>query len=123
VSTSSWHPCAICGVPTQDAVCGNRLLFHRDVQRLPTEQAPEVSWRCQDHQHYQMHIASAVWASELGDLIYTLACGHDVSWVGRGQWASTPTQVTRGIATRQIRLDQRQRCYVCGDLEQKGNAR
>ena len=123
MSTSSWHPCAICGVPTQAAVCGNRLLFHRDVQGLPTEQAPGYHWRCQDHQHYQMHTASAVRASELGDLIYTLTCGHEVSWVGRGPWAATPALVERRIATRQIRLDQPQRCYICGDLEQKGNAR
>jgi hypothetical protein len=93
------------------------------VQRLPAEQAQVSSWHCQDHQHYQMHTASAVQASVQGDLIYTLACGHEVQRVFRGVCGYTPAMISRGLAIRQIRLDQSQRCSVCGDLEQKGNAR
>lgn len=119
MSQSRWHDCALCGVFTQYALCGNLLLDHRDVQRLPAECAPVVSWRCQDHQHYTMRAASAVRASELGDLIYTLTCGHEVQWVFRGKEAFTPTMLARGLTTRQIRLDQRQRCYRCSEQEQE----
>ena len=109
--------CAICGAPTRDALCGNRLLFGAEVSRLPTEQAPPISWRCRAHQRYQMRQASAVRASDLGDLIYTLTCGHEVVGVFRGHWVYTPAKVKRGLLTRQIRLDQPQRCYLCGDME------
>jgi hypothetical protein len=112
------HPCTICEEPTQDALCGNRLLFRTDVSRLPTEQAPAVFWRCRIHQRYQMHQARAVRSSDLGDLIYTLTCGHEVLGVFRGHWLYTPARVKRGILTRQIRLDQPQRCYLCGDLKE-----
>ena len=78
------HGCAICGEPTQDAICGNRLLFEADVSRLPREQAPTVSWRCSTHQRYQLRQARAVRASDLGDLMYTLTCGHEVQGVFRG---------------------------------------
>ena len=113
------HSCAICGEATQDALCGNRLLVGSDASRLPTEQAPAVSWRCRSHQRYQMRQASAVRASDLDDLIYTLTCGHEVLGVFRGHWVYTPAKVKRGLLTRQIRLDQPQRCYVCGDLAQE----
>ena len=110
------HGCAICGEPTPNAICGNRLLFDADVSRLPTEQAPAVSWRCWTHQGFQMHQAAAVRTNDLGDLIYTLTCGHEVQGVFRGYWVYTPKRVKRGLLTRQIRLDQPQRCYHCGDL-------
>ena len=116
------HSCAICGVPTQDALCGNRLLFLADVHRLPAESAPAIFWRCATHQRYQMRQASGVQVSEQGDLLYTLTCGHQVWWVCRGQKAYTPARLAQAITTRQIRLDQPQRCYLCGDLEQESEA-
>ena len=111
--------CALCGAPTWDGIWGNRLLLRSDVSRLLNEQAPALSWRCANHQNYQMREASAVRASELGDIIYTLTCGHEVHWVFRGRWAYTSAQVKRGILMRQIRLDQPQRCYLCGDQEEE----
>jgi hypothetical protein len=66
-----------------------------------------------------MRQAAAVRASDLGDLIYTLTCGHEVVGVFHGQWVYTPAKIKRGLLTRQIRLDQPQHCYVCGDLEQE----
>lgn len=119
---SRWHDSALCGVGTHFALCGNRLLDHRDVQRLPAADAAGVSWRCLDHQPYRMHTASAVRASEQGDLIYTLTCGHAVQWVYRGQGAYTAAKLARDMATRQIRLDQPQRCYVCSEQEPEGSA-
>ena len=116
---SGSHHCTICGATTQDALCGNRLLFRSDVSRLPTEQAPAVFWRCGTHQRYQMRQSSAVRSSDLGDLIYTLTCGHEVLGVFRGRRVYTLAKVKRGLLTRQIRLDQPQRCYLCGDLEQE----
>jgi hypothetical protein len=74
------------------------------------------------HQPYQMRLASAVRASDLGDLIYTLTCGHEVVGVFRGRWVYTPARVKHGLRTRRIRLDQPQRCYTCGDLEQESEA-
>lgn len=56
-------------------------------------------------------------ASELGDLISTLTCGHDVQWLCRGRRAYTLTLVTRCLVTRQIRLDQPQRYYRCADVD------
>jgi hypothetical protein len=117
------HGCAICGEPTQDALCGNRLLVGSDVSRLPTEQAPAVFWRCRIHQRYQLRQASAVRASDLGDLIYTLTCGHEVLGVFRGHQVYTPAKIKRGLLTRQIRLDQPQRCYACGDLERESESK
>jgi hypothetical protein len=114
-----WYPCAICGEPTRDTLCGNRLLLRSDVSRLPTEHAPVLSWRCQTHQRYQMRRASAVRASDLGDVIYMLTCGHEVYWVFRGRAAYTPAKVKHDLLSRQIRLDQPQRCYLCGDLERR----
>jgi hypothetical protein len=113
------HSCTICGAPATDALCGNRLLFRSDVARLPTEQVPPVFWRCGTHQRYQLHQATAVRASDLGDLVYTLTCGHEVIGVFRGSWVYTPAKVKRGLLTRQIRLDQPQRCYLCGDRIQE----
>ena len=114
------HPCTICGVPTQDALVGNRLLFRADVQRLPAEDAPTIFWRCRSHQCYEMRQASGVHVSAQGDLIYTLTCGHEVCWLYRGQTrgqrAYTPEGLQQALTTRQIRLDQPQRCYRCGDL-------
>ena len=116
------HSCTICGAPTRDALCGNRLLLRPDVHRLPTEDAPPVSWRCETHQRYQMRQASGVQVSEQGDLIYRLTCGHEVCWVCRGQEAYTPAKLAHALTTRQIRLDQPQRCSVCGDLERESQA-
>jgi hypothetical protein len=67
-----------------------------------------------------MREASAVHANEHGDLIYSLTCGHEVQWVFRGIWGYTPALISRGLATRQLRLDRRQRCYLCGDQETRG---
>ena len=116
------HACTICGVSTQDALCGNRLLFRKDVYRLPAEEAPTVCWRCGSHQRYQMRQASEVRASIQGDVVLTLTCGHEICWVSRGQGAYTPTRLVHALTTRQIRLDQPQRCYVCGDLERESEA-
>src|ERR1051326_3167484 len=113
----SWRDCAICRVPTQDALCGNRLLSRWEVARLPTEQAPTLSWRCEYHQHYTLSPASSVHPNLQGDLLFTLVCGHEVLWVFRGLQVFTPIRVTHGLATGQIRLDQPQRCYLCGDRE------
>ena len=118
VSERNEHRCVRCGAPTWEGICGNRLLLRPDVSRLPHDQAPLFSWRCANHQGYQMREASAVQASELGDVIYTLTCGHKVHWVFRGRWAYTSAQIKRSILTRQIRLDQPQRCYLCGDQEE-----
>ncbi len=111
--------CALCGAPTWDGICGNRLLLRSDVSRLPPEHPPALFWRCASHQGYQMHPASAVRVSDLGDLIYTLTCGHEVYWMYRGRWAYTPALVKHGILTRQIRLDQLQRCYLCADQQRE----
>ena len=122
MSTSSAHHCTICGAPTRDALCGNRLLLHPGAHHLPTEDIPPVFWRCGSHQHYQMRQATWVHVSEQGDLIYRLTCGHEVCWVCRGQGAYTSAKLAHALTTRQIRLDQPQRCYVCGDLERESQA-
>ena len=122
MSISSSHQCTICGAPTPDALCGNRLLFRKDVHRLPAEHAPTVFWRCGSHQRYQMRQATEVQVSEQGDLIYRLTCGHAVCWVCRGQGAFTLTKLAHALTTRLIRLDQPQRCYACGDLERESEA-
>jgi hypothetical protein len=119
-------PCAICGAPTQDALVGNRLLLGSDVHHLPTEDAPTIFWRCRTHQRYEMRRALGVQVSAQGDLLFTLTCGHEVRWVFRGQIgkqkAYTPARLALAISTRQIRLEQPQRCYLCGDLQQEGAA-
>ena len=120
--TLASHSCTICGAPTQDALCGNRLLFRADVHRLPSEHAPAVFWRCANHQRYTLRTASAVRASDQGDLIITLTCGHELCWVCRGRTAYTPATIKHALTTRQIRLDQPQRCYGCGDLERESEA-
>jgi hypothetical protein len=112
-----WHDCILCGARTQSAIYGNRLLSWRDMERLPTDQAPTISWRCERHQPSQVREVSAVHASELGDVLYVLACGHEIQWIVRGIWGYTPAMIAHELATRQIRLDQPQRCYLCGDLE------
>ena len=122
MKTLGAHSCTICGAPTQDALCGNRLLFRKDVHRLPAEEAPTVCWRCGSHQRYQMRQASGVHVSEQGDLIYMLTCRHQVCWVFRGQEAYTSAKLAHALTTRLIRLDQPQRCYVCGDLEREREA-
>jgi hypothetical protein len=122
MSHSSAHSCTICGAPTQVALCGNRLLFRADVHRLPTEHAPPVSWRCGTHQRYEMRQASGMRVSERGDVISRLTCGHEVCRVFRGQEAYTPARLQHAIITRQLRLDQPQRCYACGDLEREREA-
>jgi hypothetical protein len=119
VNTDGTPHCTICGTPAQHAVCGNRLLFHTDVARLPTDHAPTVFWRCEAHRRYQLRHASAVQANPLGDLIYSLTCGHEVVSVFRGPWGYTPAKIYRGMLTGRIRLNQPQRCYRCGDREQK----
>jgi hypothetical protein len=118
-----WHECVICEVRTQSAIYGNRVLSWRDMERLPTEQVPTICWRCERHQPYRMREASTVHANEFGDLMYVLACGHEVQWIVRGIWGYTPAMISQELATRQIRLDQPQRCYLCGDLEQEREAK
>jgi pyruvate/oxaloacetate carboxyltransferase len=66
-----------------------------------------------------MREASAVHANALGDLIYSLACGHEVQYIARGVWGYTPAMIARELATRQVRLDLPQRCYRCADQERK----
>src|ERR1051326_6368840 len=114
-----WHECVICGARTQSAIYGNRLLSWRDMERLPTEQASTVPCRGARPQSSQRRQASAVHANDLGDLIYVLTCGHEVQRIVRGVWGYTPAMIAHELATRQIRLDQPQRCYLCGDLEQE----
>lgn len=89
------QPCALCQHRTQQAICGNRLLSHVDVRRLSVQQVPMISWRCERHQGYQMREASAVHANALGDLIYSLACGHEVQSIVRGVWGYTPALIAR----------------------------
>lgn len=118
----SWYPprsqpCAICHTATEYAVVGNRLLSRWDVHRLPAAGVPSLSWRCELHRRYKMRPASAVCTNEYGDLCFTLICGHTSQWVFRGQWAYTPALVEQGLATGQIRLDQRHRCFICGDQQ------
>ena len=117
MSYQHWQPCAICRAPAQEAVCGNRLLSRWDVWQLPRERVPAVSWRCERHRRYKMRATLGVRATEDGDLLFSLVCGHKVCWVFRGQWAYTPAMIERAIATRQIRLNRRQRCYACGGQE------
>ena len=73
-----------------------------------------------------MRQASGVQVSEQGDLLYTLTCGHQIRWVCRGQFrgqmAYTTARLEHDITTRQIRLDQHKRCYLCGDLKQENEA-
>ena len=116
------HHCTVCGDPTRNALCGNRLLLRTDVHRLPAEDAPTVIWRCRTHQRYQMRQATVAQVSAHGDVVLTLTCGHQVCWVFRGRSAYTPAKLTQALTTRQIRLDQPQRCYVCGDLERERQA-
>ncbi|HEX6778515.1 MAG TPA: hypothetical protein VF099_09965 [Ktedonobacterales bacterium] len=117
-----WHSCACCDGAAEYALAGNRLLSHKDVKRLPAEYLPAISWRCEGHWRYQLRTASAVRATTAGDLLYTLTCGHEVCWVRRGQEAYTQARLARAMITRQIRLDQLQRCYACGDpIAEKGS--
>lgn len=120
MSEHRWHPCAICQESTQQALVGNCLLSRWDVQRLPAEAAPPVSWRCHHHRRCKLRPASTMWANEHGDLCCMLTCGHQVQWVFRGEWAYTPEMVQRGLATGELRLDKRRRCFTCGDLERAG---
>ena len=117
MSHQHWHPCAICQTATQHAISGNRVLSHGEVQGLPSEGAPDVSWRCHHHRRCKLRAASVVWANAYGDLCFMLECGRQTQWVFRGEWGYTPTMVERGVDSGQINLDRRQRCYVCGDLE------
>ena len=122
MSHSSPHYCTICGAYTQDVLCGNRLLARAHVQQLPAEHSPTLLWRCGNHQHYTLRTASAVHATEEGDVLFSLTCRHEICWVFRGKVAYTPAKLTQALTTRQIRLDQPQRCYVCGDLERERQA-
>jgi hypothetical protein len=111
--------CSVCRGSTKHAIVGNRLLWLADVYRLPREGMPSLEWRCEGHQRYKLRQSSAVRATELGDLVFTLTCGHQVHGVFRGRLAYTPALVERGVATRQLRLDQDQRCYLCADEERE----
>ena len=115
-----WHPCALCQEPTQHAVVDNRLLSRWEVQRLPAEAAPPVSWRCHHHRRCMLRPASAIWANAHGDLCFMLECGHQTQWIFRGEWSYTPTMVERGVDSGQINLELRQRCYACVDAERAG---
>lgn len=117
MSRQHWQPCAICQVWTQHALVGNRVLSHWEVQRLPSESLPAISWRCHHHRRCKLRAASAIWANDLGDHCCTLVCGHQVQWIFRDEWGYTPEMVKRGLATGELRLDKRHRCYACGDLE------
>src|ERR1051326_5279455 len=112
-----WYQCTLCRESTQHAIVGNRLLSRCDVMRLPNEPPPVFSWRCAAHRRYKMRPASAIWASAQGDLCFTLVCGHPVQWVFRGERGYSSALVEWGLATGELRLDRRQRCYQCGDLE------
>ncbi len=122
MSHSSTHYCTICGTFTQDVLCGNRLLVRATVHQLPAEPPPALLWRCGNHQQYTIRTASAVRVTEEGDVLFTLTCSHEIRWVFRGRHAYTPTTIQQALTRRQIRLDQPQRCYVCGDLERERKA-
>ena len=122
MTTAGAHYCTICGAYTQDVLCGNRLLVHARAYELPSEHRPALLWRCGNHQHYALRTASAVHATEAGDVLFTLTCHHELCWVCRGRNAYTPARLHQALTTRQIRLDQPQRCYVCGDLERESKA-
>ena len=122
-----WYPpslqdCAICQAPAQDTLSGNRLLLRWEARQLPPDQAETLSWRCERHQYFRMRPASTVHANGLGDLIFTLVCGHKTHWVFRGPQGFMPALVAHGLATGRIQLDRPQRCYVCGDLEREKEA-
>jgi hypothetical protein len=122
-----WYPpslqdCAICQAPAQDALCGNRLLSRWEVRQLPADLAEAISWRCEHHQRFKLQPASSVHANGQGDLIFSLVCGHRVHWVFRGRQGFTPALVAQGLASRKIRLEARQRCYLCGDWAEESQA-
>lgn len=119
MSHSNTHYCTICGVYTQDVLCGNRLLVRAHAHQLPTDHPPDLLWRCGNHQHYMLRTASAARATEAGDVLFTLTCSHEICWMCRGRNAYTPAKLAHALTTRLIRLDQPQRCYVCGDLERE----
>lgn len=116
MSVQRWHPCAICQASTQHALVGNRVLSHREVQRLPSEGASAVSWRCHHHRCCKLRAASVVWANAQGDLCFVLACGHQTHWFCRGEGSYTAALVEQEVDSGQINLEQRQRCFLCADV-------
>lgn len=122
MSDQQWHPCAICQASTQHALVGNRVLSRWEVLRLPSEDAPAVSWRCHHHRRCKLRAASVVWANAQGDLCFVLACGHQAHWICRGERSYTAALVERDVDSGQINLARRQRCYACGDLERESQA-
>lgn len=114
-----WYPCERCQEVTQHAIVGNRLLSRWDVARLPADGAPAVSWRCAAHRRYKMRSAAAMWANQYGDLCSRLVCGHQTCWIFRDDFAYTQRMIERGLATGELQLAKRQRCFVCADLEMK----
>lgn len=122
MSHQPWHPCAICRASTQHALVGNRVLSHREVQRLPSEGVPAPSWRCHHHRRCKLRAASVVWANVQGDLCFVLECGHQTHWIFRGEWSYIAAMVERDVDSGQINLARCQRCYACGDVERESES-
>ncbi|SRR5579875_1254505 len=109
------HTCSVCSASTGYAIVGNQILSQWDVDSLPTEEVPEVVWRCDAHLRYKQCAAMAVKANAQGDLLFTLVCGHVVQMMFRRVGGYTPEMVTRALEEGAIRLEKRHRCYFCGD--------
>ncbi len=109
------HACSVCSAPTGYAIVGNQILSQWEVDRLRTEDVPEVMWRCDAHLRYKQRAATTVKTNAQGDLIFTLVCGHLVQMLFRHVGGYTPEMVTQALAEGAIRLEQRHRCYCCGD--------
>ena len=116
MSHQHWHPCAICQTATQHAISGNRVLSHGEVQGLPSEGVPTVSWRCHHHRRCKLRAATVVWANAQGDLCFVLECGHQTQWIFRGDRSYTAAMVEREVDSGQINLEQHQRCFLCADV-------
>ena len=91
------HTCSVCSASTGYAIVGNQILSQWDVDSLPTEEVPEVIWRCDAHLRYKQCAATAVKANAQGDLIFALVCGHAVQMMFRHVGGYTPEMVTRAL--------------------------
>ena len=122
MSHERWQLCAICQAATQHALASNRVRSRWEVQRLPAEGAPSLSWHRHHHRRCKLRAATVVWANAYGDRCFLLECGHQTQWVFRGEGRYTPALVEREVESGQINLEQRQRYFLCADVVRESEA-
>jgi hypothetical protein len=108
------YPCAICGQSATSAIQANAHATRWDLYHqhflYANKPCPPYRWLCTSHQRYRIRAVTACATNELGDAVYTLACGHEALTLLRYSLMAYPPGIVMTFEA-----GSKKRCYLCAE--------